>query len=301
MLPKPAKLRELFEAPQPQPGQTALLASPPSITLGTLALSLGCSVDQLLPLAEAGYLRVLSENGLASSPAAGQPNLTSQTYVETISEPALLWLRTWLQPAQAKPLLSAADLADLLGLTPREVPMLAAQYNVPATFDPAFGGLVFSVWAARQLVMKVTCGRNGIAGERWDRQALLWMLLEGNPDTVLRPVPLTYSEALDREIERVAGLPEPARGIRASALLQQFEEARRVFEAGRAGRAGRGRKASKQAGQAGQPTNQPIAQTSSEQPQPGPGVPADEPASELFSPRFEQLKRALGSSSRTRL
>jgi hypothetical protein len=127
----------------------------------------------------------------------------------------LLWLRSWFQPAQAKPLLSARDVAELLQVEESTIPGLAAAHDVPPLFDPALG-MVFSVWAVRRLLMEVLS-----AGVRFDRIALLWFLV-GDPKKTCPE----FEQQLENEIERIASLPEPARSIRRDNLLAQWRDAK---------------------------------------------------------------------------
>lgn len=230
------------------------------ISLGTLARSLNCLVASLIPLAEHGWLK------LTTPPPTP---ITSQSFVEVVPEAAVVWLKSWLQPAQAKPLWSARDLAALIDCTPRDIEKAAAATGIPVVFEPALGGLVFSCWAARQVVQQVVTGRaDRPQAARFDRAAMLWMILQEDPDRVLEPPPVSYSTALDTEIERVATLPEPERGLRAASLVQQFEDARRVVEASRS-------------------SAQPGAQSSAHD------ASISGPGSGRFSLQFEQLRRVV--------
>lgn len=270
-LPVRKELRELFA----EPALASRSAVPrPLISLATLATSLGCGLAALLPLAEHGLLRMHSV-----------PPLSGASLVEPVPEAALLWLRGWLLPAQAKPLLSAGDLAALLEVTPATVASLAAEHDVPVTWDRALGGIVLSVWAARKLVLAMLGGAGAGAAAsdeaaRFDRQALLGWLLAGDPEAILAQPPLSYSAALEKEIERVAGLTEPTRSMRAAALVQQFDEARRVFEAGQAGRV-----------PASSPGSRPCVPLD-------PDVPADEHAAVRFGRRFSRLRLSPARAAR---
>ena len=215
-------LTELF---QPDGSEPAVAAS--LITLGTLALSLNVPVSRLVPLVVEGYLHSPASNVTVADPP---PN--SYTYVETPSQAALLWLRQWFQPARAKLLFSRADVAEILELSERGVVALAAHCRVPVSYDPALDGLVFSVWAVKRLLMAQASG--GVEalrdnGQRFDRQALLWMLLERDPKRMLDPP--DFDDALEDELARAAKLPEPSRTARAVALWDQWQDARLLAEA----------------------------------------------------------------------
>ena len=162
-----------------------------------LARELNVPPSRLMPLIEQGYIR----------------RVDGET-VETPLPAAMLWLRGWFQPVQAKPLLSQADMAALLNVEERAIPALAAAHDAPVVFDPALG-LTFSVWSARRLLMEVLG-----TGTRFDRQSLLWFLI-GNPAKLAPP----FNQALEDEIQRIAKLDEPARSIRRENLLNQWRDA----------------------------------------------------------------------------
>lgn len=182
-----------------------------------MALSLNVPVARLVPLVEQGWL--VNTANLNGGP------VTSQTFVQSPPQPALLWLRQWFQPARAKLLFSRADVAELTGLTEKAVTKLAAICRVPVSYDPALGGLVFSAWAVKRLLMAEASG--GVAAvetgsQRFDRQALLWMLLEKDPKHALAPP--SFDETLERELTRAANLPESARTMRATSLWEQWQD-----------------------------------------------------------------------------
>lgn len=185
------------------------------ISLGTLAISLGVTVSQLAPLVREGYLRKRDDQNL----------ITSKTQIDAVPEAALAWMRTWFLPAAAKPLFSVENLADLLNCPVREVLPAAAQHDVPVHRDPALG-FCFSIWAARQLLLRSVRARDHAT--RFDRQALLWRVLEKDPEKAAAP-PL-YSEELEKELARVAKLEEPARGIRAMELAEVMRDAKLLEE-----------------------------------------------------------------------
>lgn len=170
------------------------------MALSLLARELNVPVDRLTPLVENGYLRAIDAVTVEAPPPAG-----------------LLWLRGWFQPPMAKPLLSAKDVADLLGVEEHTIPALAAAHDAPMVVDPALG-LTFSTWAARRLILEVLS-----TGVRFDRMALLWHLI-GNPAKACPP----FSQQVEDEIARIAELPEPARSIRREDLLAQWRDAKAV-------------------------------------------------------------------------
>jgi hypothetical protein len=190
---------------------------PKLATAGTLAGSLSLTIEQLEPFVDAGYIK-----------ARSSPPLTTQSWIEIPPEAALTWMRSWFQPPQAKPLLSAADMSALLEIEQGEVVKLAARHSIPVTRDPILGWL-FSVWGAQKLITCMLRGRPSNYSPRFDRQAMLWWLLQDDPERVAT-VP-SYNEELEQEIQRVSRLKEPTKTLRAQAIIAQFREAREIAEA----------------------------------------------------------------------
>lgn len=213
-------IRELFVDYGGANGDT-----PPTITLSALALSLNVPVSRLIPLAEHRYLRVRSEGEFSGS-----------TYVDALPEPALRWMRQWFMPARAKLLFSMGDVVELMKLPSRRILAIAAANDVPVVYDEALGGHVFSAWSVKRLmtirVLPTTRGKSATGqpdGERFDRQALLWRIMEGDPQRAGK-LP-NFDEALEEEIERVSKLEEPMRGLRTRKLMDAFRQARLVAAA----------------------------------------------------------------------
>ena len=192
-------------------------AEPLLTTLGTLATSLSSTVSALEPLLCAGYIV-----------ARSSPPYSSLTQIEQPPAAAITWLRSWLQPAVAKPLFTLRDAADLLEVAPREALAMAADYDIPLTHDEALGHLL-SVWGMRKLLVSSLRGKpEADDAARFDRLAVIHWLV-GDPSRVTRPP--RFDEQLEQEISRVAALPEPTRSLRAAALIDQFRDARVVAEA----------------------------------------------------------------------
>lgn len=221
-------LSDLFER------TTAAADQPTPITLGNLAVGLNVPVARLAPLVREGYLRLVQQ----SPHPALEPRLDSSSYIESPPQRALLWLRQWFQPARGKQLFSLADMAELLMATDKEVVWLAARAGIPVNYEAALGGLVFSAWSAKKLLREqasTTKAKGGgrvskpSAVRRFDRQALLHMLLEADPRRALQPP--DFDDLLEEEIERVAGLPAEQRRRRALALWEQWQDAKKVAEA----------------------------------------------------------------------
>lgn len=193
---------------------------PPLITLANLSTSLNVPIDRLEPLCAYGWLK-LKQGSVGK--------ITSQSYVEAPTEAALKWLRQWFQPLWDKPMFSIQDMAQLLGVDAKVVLEMAAAHDVPVVYDPGFGHM-FSIWSARSLLGKVLSGGRQDSG-RFDRQAMIWHLLEGDPRR-LSQLP-SFDEQLEREIERVAKLDEPARTTRSMDLIEQFHDAKIIVSAER--------------------------------------------------------------------
>lgn len=183
----------------------------PQITLAQLAKALNVSTERLIPLVRDGYIKAQS----------GAP-WSSQSLVESPPEAALLWLRQWFMPVTAKPMFSLVDMADLLGVRPpSKVLVVAAAHNIPVVYDAGLGH-VFSMWAAKTLLTKTLESRQSAESKRWDRQALLWLILKEDPARVAEPP--TFKRKLEEEIERVAKLPEPERIARVKTLIEAFRD-----------------------------------------------------------------------------
>lgn len=187
-------LKDILPGPEPRP----------PMPIALLARELNVPVSRVLPLIDEGYIRRVGPETVEAPQPAG-----------------LAWLRSWFQPAQAKPLFSKKDIADLLEIEESAVPRLLAAHDIQAVYDPALG-LAVSAWGTRRLLMEVLS-----KGPRFDRQALLWFLI-GNPIDACPP----FDEMIEQEIERIAQLPEPTRSTRKEALLKQWQDAEAVAGVG---------------------------------------------------------------------
>lgn len=203
---KPVPLNELFVAEDP----------PQVISLGGLAQSLRCAVARVAPLVREGWLKARSTT---------LQGINSGTLVEAPGKQALLWLQSWVQPPTTKQVWSLGDLAELTGKTEREVLKLAAREKVPTVHDPGFG-LMFSAWAARTVirasVTKITPGR-AANHYRFDRQAMLWMILDADPEQALATMP-KYDHELEQELARAGRLEEPQRSRRLGELVRAWRD-----------------------------------------------------------------------------
>lgn len=189
----------------------------PSITIGTLAKSLNVPVAKLVPLVKEGYLLAMSSG-----------DITAASYVEGISVDAVNWLRHWFMPARNKPLFNLEDVAELINANGRKVMKLAASEGLPVMFDPAFGHM-FSAMTVKKLMM-LKEGKRQRGANRFDRQALLWRIMEGDPEQAVK-MP-SFKQSMEDEIERIGSLDEPARGIRSRALLASMREVKTIVDSG---------------------------------------------------------------------
>lgn len=201
-------LSQIFEPPN--------AGDAPAMTMGNLAVALNVPLSRLEPLALHGWIKLRS---------AGP--ITSKSLITSPTEAAISWLRQWFQPVFAKPMFSRLDVAQLLDIDAKDVLELAAAHDVPVIYDPAMGHM-FSVWATRNLLKKVLSGGREDS-IRFDRIAMLWHLMEGDPQRVAE-IP-RFDEKLEQEIARVAQLAEPMRSTRSMALVSQFQDARAVLGA----------------------------------------------------------------------
>lgn len=124
-------------------------------------------------------------------------------------------------------------MADLLNILPREVLPLAAAHEVPVMRDGAVG-FVFSIWAARNLLLRSIRGRDTA---RFDRIACLWMILQEDPEKAAAPPP--FDKRIEVELERVAKLPEPTRSLRSAEIMSALNDSWLVAESIRASRDGK--------------------------------------------------------------
>lgn len=214
--------------------------SRPPITLMMLAKELNVAGSRLVPLVEYGWLQRAEQFTDQTSGTAGSslPPLTSSSLLRSPSPAAITWLRQFFLPPQAKPLFTVDDVQGLLAeagvvMELEDVATLAADYQTPCQFDPGLGGksgrgLLLSWQSTRKLLLEVLAGgrRQEWAQVRFDRQAMLWLLLGKSPAAATRAP--EFDEQLEEEISRVAKLPEPQRSIRAAALLDQWEDAKAI-------------------------------------------------------------------------
>lgn len=187
------------------------------VSVSDLAVSLGIDSERLRPLIEKHYLTILEPHEYLQDCLVARPRPA-----------ALAWLKTMFQPLMMRPLLPTEMAAELLDMTVNDFRRLCLAYNAPLHDDPGFGELMTlsDFWTVFRRVhaSRSTC--------RFDRQAMLMLTRVLRPQTISRfradqPV-LPYSVILERELERIAQMPEPTRTVRAVALYNAYQDARTV-------------------------------------------------------------------------
>jgi len=187
-----------------------LLSGNQQISLPELAKELRVRPERLKPLFEHGYLRTGEGFTVIKPPPA-----------------AMSWLRTMFTPIMMRPFLPTQMAADLIGCAIKDLRSLCLLYNIPLHQDAVFGELI-SVNGFHKFFEALHHFREP---SRFDRQALLGMLLTARPDYRRAPKALRFSRRLDREIARIAKLKEPDRTERALALWESISDAKTVAAA----------------------------------------------------------------------
>jgi hypothetical protein len=201
---QPPLLKEIFAH---EPAE-----KPVHMSVANLCKALNVGVSDIAPFIQQRYIKLVS---------AG--HISSQATIEAIPEAAIIWMRSWFLPVQAKPLFSLENIADLLNVTVREVLPLCAQHEIPVTRDPVLG-FTLSIWAARMLLLRTIRGREHTA--RFDRIALLHRILEKDPEKASQPP--SFDQELEDELERVAKLDEPTRSLRSAQIWENLNDARLI-------------------------------------------------------------------------
>lgn len=187
------------------------------ITCARLANELEVSLDRILPLIEHRYLRVVQLSDDPGSVLVARP-----------TGAALSWLRIMFMPIAMRPYLPIEDVAQMFETYPANIRYLCVNNNIPIYADPVFGELL-TVRGYRDL------RRSLFEAEmlpRFDRGVLLNLLgrLRDFEQSGNRP-PLPYSARVEREIARIAALPESDRGSAAKELYTAYLDAKKVADA----------------------------------------------------------------------
>jgi hypothetical protein len=187
--------------------------SPKAISLQELATKLGVSPERLLPAIKHKYLKII----MANPPVVYEP-----------PPAAIEWLKGMFEPILMRPFLELGMVAEIENLTIPDTRLLCASYDIPIQIDPVFGELL-TIAAFRKLHISLHHYREP---SRFDRQAMLVALMRAaDPENYKADLkPPTFSVRLEKEIRRIAKLPEPYRTEMALRLWEQFSEAKGVAD-----------------------------------------------------------------------
>ena len=181
------------------------------ISVARLARLVEAPPVRLQPLVEHGYLRVVIPS-----------DDFDQIIVARPGERRIQWLKHMFQPLVMKPIIPLKEAAELFGLTEGYAAKYCFYFLIPMQSDPAFGNLI-PFKSLKRLA------RAAWAYRRFDRAGLLRYFMS-QIERVRWKEPPPYSVRLEKEIARIASLPEPARTERSVALILAFRDARRVTE-----------------------------------------------------------------------
>jgi len=190
------------------------------ITIADLAQLIEAPVEKLRPLVEHKYLRMV----IAKEPF-------ERTVVACPGQRATEWLKMMFAPLKMRPLIPLREVAKLWEVTERHILRICKAYRIPVYSDPEFGHLM----SFNGLKSYARARMKYYKPKAYDRASLLRYFLS-QIEGVRWKHPLPYSDKLDREINRIAHLPQPWRTIRAMALYEAFRDARTVTECLRRGR-----------------------------------------------------------------
>lgn len=186
------------------------------ITLQRLADELEIDLERLAPLIRHNYLRILHAEDTMAATVVARP-----------TKDAMDWLRTMFMPLDLRPFIPLPEVTASLGATEDELHYVCASQGIPLYSDPAFGELL-TVTGFWLLYKGLFAMRSRL---RSDRQTLLLILAQiKHVEPPCRPEPLPYSDRLDKEISRIAALPEPDRTIRATEFWKIYSEANTLVE-----------------------------------------------------------------------
>jgi len=139
------------------------------------------------------------------------------------------WLAQAYRPLLLRPFLTIEHVAELESLTITDVRRLAVSYDIPMQIDLCFGE-VFTIAAFHAFHKALHHYREP---SRFDRQAMLVALLQAADPLRwrhdLKPPP--FSKRLEKEIRRIAGLPEPLKTEMALRIVEAYGDALGVVRA----------------------------------------------------------------------
>jgi len=182
-----------------------------TISIASLARLVEVPPMRLQPLVEHDYLRVLVPCDDFNQIIVGRPG-----------EHRIEWLRSMFQPLSMRPVVPLKEAAELFGLTERSALEHCWYRHIPVQSDPAFGNLL-PFRSLKRLA------RAAWSYARFDRAALLRYYMSQIERTRWKEPP-PFSKRLEKEIGRIATLPQPARMIRSVALIEAFRDARTAAE-----------------------------------------------------------------------
>jgi hypothetical protein len=181
------------------------------ISIAGLARLVEAPPIRLYPLIEHGYLKVVIPN-----------DDFDQIIVARPGERRIQWLKYMFQPLVMKPIIPLKEAAELFGLTEGYAEKYCFYFRIPMQSDPAFGNLI-PFKSLKRLA------RAAWSYRRFDRAGLLRYFMS-QIERVRWKEPPPYSKRLEKEIGRIATLPQPARTERSIALILAFRDARTATE-----------------------------------------------------------------------
>jgi hypothetical protein len=184
------------------------------ISIADLAILIEAPVEKLRPLVEHKYLRVVF----------AKPEF-ERTIVARPGQRALEWLKMMFQPINMRPFIPIREVGKLWKVTENHILGKCRSYRIPLYSDPVFGNLM----SFNALKSFARARMKYYKPKRLDRASFLRFYLS-QIEGVRWKHPLPYSERLEREIGRIAHLPNPQRAMRSCALFEAFRDARTVSE-----------------------------------------------------------------------
>jgi hypothetical protein len=181
------------------------------ISIASLARMIEVPPVRLRPLVEHNYLRVLVPC-----------DDFNQTIVARPGERRIQWLKNMFQPLSMRPVVPLKEAAELFGLTAAYALKYCWAKQIPVLSDQVFGNLL-PFRSLKRLARAAWTYR------RFDRAAMLRYFMSQIERTRWKEPP-PYSVRLEKEIGRIATLPQPARMLQSVALIEAFRDARTVAE-----------------------------------------------------------------------
>jgi hypothetical protein len=184
-----------------------------AISLMDLAERIGVPVQRLLPAIKCGYIKIVTAN----PPVVYEP-----------PPAAIEWLKGMFEPILMRPFLELGMVAEIEDVSVADVRLLCASYDIPIQMDQVFGELL-SIAAFHKFHRSLHHYREP---SRFDRQAMLVALMRtADPENYKADLkPPTFSVRLEKEIRRIAKLPEPYKTEMALRLWEQFSDAKGIAE-----------------------------------------------------------------------